>query len=179
MTALVGRVWLLDCGWRWTLHYFRTSDCKSQVCLFLSGAAQGLKMSSLGKKWHELGCDILAFCGIPSRSGTLGTKQRSQLFGPARNDMVCIVAGTQVQQRRFLASLDKELQPEHCRVKHALPMAWWFFMFFQRPARDVRGYNDGIETDANEAQIAMCTLRSFPYLLQDPLIDKNNTDNKK
>jgi len=27
-----------------------------------------------------------------------------------------------------------------------------------------KSYNDGIETDANEAQIAMCTLRSFPYL---------------
>jgi len=27
-----------------------------------------------------------------------------------------------------------------------------------------KSYNDGIETDANETQIAMCTLRSFPYL---------------
>ena len=26
------------------------------------------------------------------------------------------------------------------------------------------GYNDGVETDANETQIAMCTLRSFPFL---------------
>jgi hypothetical protein len=25
-------------------------------------------------------------------------------------------------------------------------------------------YNDGKESDDNEAQIAMCTLRSFPYL---------------
>ncbi|CAK8997833.1 Ubiquitin-activating enzyme E1 1 [Durusdinium trenchii] len=27
-----------------------------------------------------------------------------------------------------------------------------------------KSYNDGIETDTNEAQIAMCTLRSFPFL---------------
>jgi ubiquitin-activating enzyme E1 len=27
-----------------------------------------------------------------------------------------------------------------------------------------KSYNDGVETDANETQIAMCTLRSFPYL---------------
>merc|ERR1719262_1600723 len=27
-----------------------------------------------------------------------------------------------------------------------------------------KSYNDGKETDANETQIAMCTLRSFPYL---------------
>jgi len=27
-----------------------------------------------------------------------------------------------------------------------------------------KSYNDGVESDANETQIAMCTLRSFPYL---------------
>ncbi|CAE7536877.1 UBA1 [Symbiodinium sp. CCMP2592] len=27
-----------------------------------------------------------------------------------------------------------------------------------------KSYNDGVETDANETQIAMCTLRSFPFL---------------
>lgn len=32
-----------------------------------------------------------------------------------RSDMLRIVAGTQVQQRRFSASFDKKLQPEQCR----------------------------------------------------------------
>ena len=32
------------------------------------------------------------------------------------------------------------------------------------PSGCMAGYNDGVETDANETQIAMCTLRSFPFL---------------
>jgi hypothetical protein len=128
---------------------------------------------SLWNYWLATSWHILAFFGIP-RSGTLGTKQRSQR-APAKRHGFLIVA-TQVQQRRFSASFDKKLQPECrdlviCRVEicatDGLMVQHWHFwplVLKQRPAGDVRGYNDGIETDANEAQIAMCTLRSFPYL---------------